>query len=198
MSLDGPSAHPRQSISTSPRTVISESSVYEERKQVFCACKSLVSFKSFDKVLKVMKGSLKKSFDLYGTGRSMVLGLISKWWAAQHGRQLGYAATASGALGILFLTCFSQILFLQDSSTWGDYTGAAIGVGAFSAILLLLVLPEFFTLRGHALLLEELMELESTSEIRRRKADGNESASALGAGHEASWTAFLESKGLRR
>ena len=145
-----------------------------------------------------MKGSLKKLFDLLPTGRSMVLGLISKWWAAQHGRQLGYAATASGALGILFLTCFGQILFLQDSSTWGEFTGAAIGGGAISAILLLLVLPEFFTLRGHALLLEELMELESTSEIRRRKADGNESASALGAGHEASWTAFLESKGLRR
>ena len=46
--------------------------------------------------------------------------------------------------------------------------------------------------------LAELHALESTSELRRRKAEGNQAAEALGAGHEASWTAFLESKGLRR
>jgi hypothetical protein len=64
--------------------------------------------------------------------------------------------------------------------------------------LLLLILPEFLNLRGHAVLLEELKTIDSTSELRRRKAEGDESASALGAGHDASWTAFLESKGLRR
>jgi hypothetical protein len=47
-------------------------------------------------------------------------------------------------------------------------------------------------------ILDELRAIESTSELRRRKADGNEAAEALGAGHEAAWTAFLESKGLRR
>ena len=91
----------------------------------------------------------------------MVFSLISKWWAQQHGRQLGYAAAASG-------------------------------------VLLLLILPEFMNLRGHAVLLEELKTIDSTSELRRRKAEGDESATALGAGHDASWTAFLESKGLRR
>jgi hypothetical protein len=144
------------------------------------------------------KGSLKKAFCFLGTGRSMVIGLFSKWWAAQHGRQLGYAAAASGGIGILLLSSLTQILFLQNSDTWGEFTGGAIGLGAVSAVALLIVLPEFFTLRGHALLLEELKELESTSEIRRRKSEGNESATVLGAGHEASWTAFLESKGLRR
>jgi hypothetical protein len=128
----------------------------------------------------------------------MVVGLISKWWVAQHGRQLGYLATASGGLGVLFLASMFQLLFLQNDPSWGDFTGGAIGLAEFSGLALLLILPEFLNLRGHALLLEELKSLDSTSEIRRRKADGNESASVLGAGHEASWTAFLESKGLRR
>lgn len=128
----------------------------------------------------------------------MVTGLISKWWAGQHGKQLGYAATASGATGLLFLMAITQLLFLQSDPSWKDYTGHAIGLAAISSALFLIILPEFLTLRGHALLLEELKELDSTSEIRRRKAEGNESADALGAGHAASWTAFLESKGLRR
>lgn len=128
-----------------------------------------------------------------------MLGMISKWWAGQHGRQLGYAAAGSGAMGILFLLCATQILFLQgDSSAFSDFTGLSIGLGVFSSIMLLIILPEFMSLRGHALLLEELRGIDSTSELRRRKAEGDESADALGAGHDASWTAFLESKGLRR
>ena len=128
-----------------------------------------------------------------------MLGMISKWWARQHGRQLGYAAAASGAMFILFLLAAVQILFLQgDSSPYKDFTGLAIGLGVFSSIMLLIILPEFMSLRGHALLLEELRSIDSTSELRRRKAEGDESANALGAGHDASWTAFLESKGLRR
>jgi hypothetical protein len=125
--------------------------------------------------------------------------MISKWWARQHGRQLGYAAAASGAMGILFLLSAAQILFLQgNTSPYDEFTGLSIGLGVFSAIMLLIILPEFMTLRGHALLLEELRSIDSTSELRRRKAEGDESADALGAGHDASWTAFLESKGLRR
>ena len=125
--------------------------------------------------------------------------MISKWWARQHGRQLGYAAAASGAMGILFLLSAAQILFLQGStSPYDEFTGLSIGLGVFSAIMLLIILPEFMTLRGHALLLEELRSIVSTSELRRRKAEGDESADALGAGHDVSWTAFLESKGLRR
>tara|TARA_X000001036_G_C20471724_1_gene721853 strand:+ start:373 stop:759 length:387 start_codon:yes stop_codon:yes gene_type:complete len=128
----------------------------------------------------------------------MIFGIFSNWWANQHGKQLGYTAAAAGALGILFLMCAAHLLFLKDVKSFTDMTGLAIGLGAVSGVLLLLVLPEFLNLRGHALLLEELKSLESTSELRRRKYEGNESADALGAGHDAAWTAFLESKGLRR
>ncbi|MDA8818527.1 hypothetical protein N9N11_01980, partial [Candidatus Poseidoniales archaeon] len=58
----------------------------------------------------------------------MIIGLFSKWWAAQHGRQLGYAAATSGGIGILLLSSLTQILFLQNSDTWGEFTGGAIGL----------------------------------------------------------------------
>ena len=65
------------------------------------------------------------------------MGVISNWWAKQHGRQLGIAATASGAIGILLFVAVYQLLFLQNHVTWGDYTGQAIGTAVFSLILAL-------------------------------------------------------------
>jgi hypothetical protein len=126
------------------------------------------------------------------------MGLFSNWWQQQHGRQLGITATLSGSIGILLGISMYQLLFLQNHVSWGDFTGHAIGLALFSSIALVLVLPEFLSLRGYANTLNELRTIDSTSEIRRRKEEGNEAADALGAGHAASWTAFLESKGLRR
>ena len=126
------------------------------------------------------------------------MGLFSNWWQQQHGRQLGITATLSGSIGILFGISIYQLLFLQNHVTWGDYTGQAIALAVFSSIALLIVLPEFLSLRGYANTLDELRTIESTSELRRRKEEGNEAADALGAGHAVSWTGFLESKGLRR
>ena len=126
------------------------------------------------------------------------MGLISNWWQRQHGRQLGITATLSGSIGILFGASIYQLLFLQNHVSLGDYTGHSIGLAVFSSLALLIVLPEFLSLRSHVNTLEELKTIESTSELRRRKEEGNEAADALGAGHAVSWTAFLESKGLRR
>lgn len=126
------------------------------------------------------------------------MGLISNWWQQQHGRQLGITATLSGALGILFCLSAYHLLFLQNHISWGDFTGHSIGLAVFSSLALLIVLPEFLSLRGHVSTLEELQSIESTSELRRRKGEGNEAADVLGAGHAITWTAFLESKGLRR
>ena len=126
------------------------------------------------------------------------MGLISNWWKKQHGRQLGITATLSGALGILLGISAYQLLFLQNHVSLGDFTGHSIGLAVFSSLALLIVLPEFLSLRSHVSTLEELQSIESTSELRRRKEEGNEAADVLGAGHAVSWTAFLESKGLRR
>jgi hypothetical protein len=44
------------------------------------------------------------------------MGVISNWWAKQHGRQLGIAATASGAIGILLFVAVYQLLFFKTTS----------------------------------------------------------------------------------
>ena len=125
-------------------------------------------------------------------------GLFSRWWAAQHGRQYSILATLFGAFVVLFLAALSQLLFFQESATWGDYTGAAIGLLVFAATGLIFVTPEFLVFKGHVSTLDELYEIRSTAELKRRRSEGDRSAAALGAGHEERWNAFLQERGMRR
>lgn len=125
-------------------------------------------------------------------------GVFSRWWAAQHGRQYLILATLFGAFLILFLAGLFQLLFLQDSADWGEYTGAAIGVLVIAATGLIFVTPEFLVFKGHVSTLDELYEIQSTAELKRRRSEGDRSASALGAGHEERWNTFLQERGLRR
>ena len=76
-------------------------------------------------------------------------GVFSRWWAAQHGRQYSILTTLFGAFMILFLASLSQLLFLQDSAMWGEYTGAAIGLLVAAATGLIFVTPEFLVFKGH-------------------------------------------------
>jgi MFS family permease len=123
---------------------------------------------------------------------------LARWWANQHGRQFAITAIASGASGVMLVICAYQLMFLQDHPDWQGYTGAAIVGAVLTLILFLVAFPEFLRFKGHVVTLEELMEIQSTAELRRRKAEGATAAEALGAGHLEQWNAFLESKGLRR
>ena len=123
---------------------------------------------------------------------------LGRWWAKQHGRQYAITAVTSGASSLLLVACAYQLLFLQDHAEWNDFTGMAITGAVISLILFLVAFPEFLRFKGHVAMLEEVMAIQSTSELRRRKADGVLAAEALGAGHLEHWNAFLESKGLRR
>ena len=125
-------------------------------------------------------------------------GVFSRWWAAQHGRQYSILTTLFGAFLVLFLAGLSQLLFLQESATYGEYTGAAIGVLVAAATGLIFVTPEFLVFKGHVSTLDELYEIRSTAELKRRRSEGDRSAAALGAGYEARWNAFLQERGLRR
>ena len=125
-------------------------------------------------------------------------GVFSRWWAAQHGRQYSILTTLFGAFLVLFLAGLSQLLFLQESATWGEYTGAAIGVLVAAATGLIFVTPEFLVFKGHVSTLDELYEIRSTAELKRRRSEGDRSAAALGAGYEERWNAFLQERGLRR
>ena len=126
------------------------------------------------------------------------MGFISSGWERQHGRQLMLSATAFGATLILLSVSGYQILFLQDNSDWQDYTGAAIGMGVVSSILLLIITPEFLTLKGYVSILDELKDIDSLSELKRRRSEGDEAARVLGSGHAESWNEFLQSKGLKK
>ncbi len=126
------------------------------------------------------------------------MGLIGDLSAKQHGRQLMLSATAFGASAILFMVSVYQLMFLQSDANWGDFTGAAIGMIVISSLILIVATPEFLNLRGYVNLLSELKEIEATSELKRRKSEGDEAAKILGAGHAAAWDDFLVEKGLKK
>jgi len=133
-----------------------------------------------------------------GEGMSEEAGFFGRLWANQHGKQFGISATAAGASGILLVACMYQILFLQDHADWNEFTGGAIVGAVLSLIVFLVAFPEFLRFRGYVALLEELKEIQSTAELRRRKAEGVEAAEALGAGHLEQWNAFLDKRGVKR
>jgi len=126
------------------------------------------------------------------------MGFFGDLWAKQHGKQLMLSATGFGASAILLMVSGYQLLFLQSDAEWGEFTGAAIGMLVFSSLLLIVITPEFLNLRGYVNLLDELKQIESTSELKRRKSEGDEAAKILGAGHAKAWEDFLVEKGLKK
>ena len=126
------------------------------------------------------------------------MGIFGNMWEKQHGRQLLIAATAFGAAAVLLMVSAYQLLFLQNNADWGELTGAAIGMIVLSSIVLIVATPEFLNLRGYVNVLAELKEIESTSELKRRRSEGDEAAKSLGAGHAQSWDDFLVSRGLKK
>ena len=123
---------------------------------------------------------------------------LPRMWESQYGKQYGITAIVSGASGALLAICAYQLLFLQDHSEWSKDTGLTLTLGFVSTIMFLLSFPEFLRFRGHINTLEEIMEIQSTAELRRQKNDGDLSAQVLGAGYLAQWNEFLDSRGLRR
>tara|TARA_B100001996_G_C18446146_1_gene510346 strand:- start:168 stop:554 length:387 start_codon:yes stop_codon:yes gene_type:complete len=126
------------------------------------------------------------------------MGFFGDLWAKQHGKQLMLSATGFGASAILLIVSGYQLLFLQSDAEWGEFTGAAIGMLVLSSLLLIVITPEFLNLRGYVNLLDELKQIDSISELKRRKSEGDEAAKILGAGHAAAWEDFLVEKGLKK
>ena len=126
------------------------------------------------------------------------MGFFGDLWAKQHGKQLMLSVTGFGASAILLIVSGYQLLFLQSDAEWGEFTGAAIGMLVFSSLLLIVITPEFLNLRSYVNLLDELKQIDSTSELKRRKSEGDEAAKILGAGHAAAWEDFLVEKGLKK
>jgi len=133
-----------------------------------------------------------------GEGMSEEGTFFGRLWAKQHGKQFAISGLAAGSSGVLLVACMYQILFLQDHANWNDFTGGAIVGAVVSLIVFLISFPEFLRFKGYVAVIEELKEIQSTSELRRRKAEGDDAAEALGAGHLEQWKAFLDSRGVKR
>ena len=53
-------------------------------------------------------------------------------------------------------------------------------------------------MKGYVSILDELKQIDSLSELKRRRAEGDEAAKVLGAGHAESWNEFLQERGLKK
>ena len=120
------------------------------------------------------------------------------WWDNQHGRQLRISGTATFASALLTTMSAAQLMFLQDNADFQEYTGVAIVLIVVGGIGLAVSAPAFRNVRARAKTLRAIMSTKSVSELRKQKANGDESARILGGGHQEAWNAFLQEKGLKK
>jgi len=126
------------------------------------------------------------------------LGIVGNLWTKFEGKQLAITATATFAFTLLLIFSLFHLGFMQDTEGWDELTGLAISLLVFSLIGLFISAPEFLHLKGLANLLNELMEITSSAELRRRISEGSDAAAKLSGGHEQAWNSFLEEKGLKK
>ena len=120
------------------------------------------------------------------------------WWENQHGNQLRISGTATFAFSLLTVLSALQLMFLQDSPSFQEYTGASIVLIVIGGIGLAISAPAFINLNARAKTLEVIMNTKSTSEIRKQRGNGDEAARILGGGHQQAWNSFLQEKGLKK
>ena len=120
------------------------------------------------------------------------------WWENQHGNQLRISGTATFAFSLLTVLSALQLMFLQDSPDFQEYTGASIVLIVIGGIGLAISAPAFINLNARAKTLEAIMNTKSTSEVRKQRGNGDEAARILGGGHQQAWNSFLQEKGLKQ
>ena len=120
------------------------------------------------------------------------------WWENQHGNQLRISGTATFAFSLLAVLSALQLMFLQDSPDFQEYTGASIVLIVIGGIGLAISAPAFINLNARAKTLEVIMNTKSTSEVRKQRGNGDEAARILGGGHQQAWNSFLQKKGLKK
>ena len=120
------------------------------------------------------------------------------WWNNQHGNQLRISGTATFASSLLTVMSAAQLMFLQDNEEFQQYTPTSIVLIVIGIIGLAISAPAFINLNARAKSLHAIMATNSTSELRKMKADGDEAARILGGGHQEAWGSFLQEKGLKK
>ena len=120
------------------------------------------------------------------------------WWDNQHGRQLRISGTATFASALLATMSAAKLLFLRDNDDFQEFRGDAIVLIVIGGVGLAVSARAFINLSAWAKTLRAIMSTKSVSELRKQKANGDESARILGGGHQEAWNAFLQEKGLKK
>ena len=101
-------------------------------------------------------------------------GPISRWWAAQHGRQYSILATLFGAFVVpLSPRPVSVIVFCKIRASGENTRDWPSLLLVVASTVLIFVTPEFLVFKGHVSTLDEIYEIRSTAELKRRRSEGD-------------------------
>ena len=98
----------------------------------------------------------------------------------------------------MIISSLVQLVLLRQDAAWVDYTTLAWTLLALSSLIAIWVGPEFVHYIGQYNLLNEVLELDSHSEVSRRRQEAEAAAKILGSQHIARLDEHLVELGLKR
>lgn len=125
-------------------------------------------------------------------------GAIKRWWRQKRDKHLQIlSAVFLGAIAMI-LSSLVQLILLRQDAAWADYTTLAWILLALSSLIAVWVGPEFVHYIGQYNLLNEVLELDSRSEVSRRRQEAEAAAKILGKQHIARLDEHLVELGIKR
>lgn len=98
----------------------------------------------------------------------------------------------------MILSSLVQLILLRQDAAWADYTTMAWILLALASLIAIWVGPEFVHYIGQYNLLNEVLELDSRSEVSRRRQEAEAAAKILGSQHTARLDEHLVQLGIKR
>tara|TARA_B110000438_G_C15463235_1_gene499822 strand:- start:57 stop:512 length:456 start_codon:yes stop_codon:yes gene_type:complete len=125
-------------------------------------------------------------------------GAFKRWWQGKRDKHLQIlSAIFLGSIAMI-LSSLVQLVLLRQDAAWADYTTLAWTLLALSSLIAIWVGPEFVHYIGQYNLLNEVLELDSHSEVSRRRQEAEAAAKILGSQHIAKLDEHLVELGLKR
>lgn len=125
-------------------------------------------------------------------------GAFKRWWQGKRNKHLQIlSAIFLGAIAMI-LSSLVQLILLRQDAAWADYTTMAWILLALSSLIAIWVGPEFVHYIGQYNLLNEVLELDSRSEVSRRRQEAEAAAKILGSQHTARLDEHLVQLGIKR
>lgn len=125
-------------------------------------------------------------------------GAFNRWWQGKRDKHLQIlSAIFLGAIAMI-LSSLVQLILLRQDAAWADYTTMAWILLALASLIAIWVGPEFVHYIGQYNLLNEVLELDSRSEVSRRRQEAEAAAKILGSQHTARLDEHLVQLGIKR